>query len=195
MLTLVSSFAPRRVSLVQGIIYLLIVTVPLLFASDAEDSSLFHYGWSKEIVPLAYLGLGESTSRGRGLLFGRSSLESDSGLLFFRLWIFLGKHPLLLEFRRVASKKEKGSSTDSSLLSHHSSLPFFPSGQAAFTAAQAQNRIYAYLCRKRGDSGQPEYRVSFDLLLSPATEAKTKRDAHGRFSFRSSRSSSLPKSG
>ncbi|KAL7408914.1 major facilitator superfamily domain-containing protein [Mrakia frigida] len=78
---------------IYGIIYLLIVTVPLLFAYDPQDASLFHYGWSKEIVPLAYLGLG----------FG-----------------------------------------------------FF---SAAFTAAQAQNRIYAYLSKKRGDSGQPEYRL------------------------------------
>lgn len=36
----------------------------------------------------------------------------------------------------------------------------FASSQAAFTAAQAQNRIYAYLCKKNGDKGQPEYRVS-----------------------------------
>lgn len=84
----------------QGIIYLLIVTLPLLFASDPDDPTLFHYGWSKSIVPLAYVGLGAG---------------------------------------------------------------FF---SAAFTAAQAQNRIYAYLSKKNGDKGRPEYRVRLVTFLS-----------------------------
>lgn len=40
---------------------------------------------------------------------------------------------------------------------------------AATTAANLQNRIYAYLCTRNGDSGQPEYRVNptlSDPLLS-----------------------------
>ena len=83
---------------IYGIIYVLIVTVPLLFAYDPEDPTLFHYGWSPSIVPLSYVGLG---------------------------------------------------------------IGFF---SAAFTAAQAQNRIYAYMCARNGDKGQPEYRVSSDLV-------------------------------
>jgi DHA1 family multidrug resistance protein-like MFS transporter len=85
---------------IYGIIYVLIVTIPLLFASDPDDPTLFHYGWSKSIVPLSYVGLG---------------------------------------------------------------VGFF---SAAFTAAQAQNRIYAYLCGRNGDKGQPEYRVSRKTLFT-----------------------------
>lgn len=43
---------------IYGIIYLLIVTVPLLFSHDPDDATLFHYGWGKDILPLAYCGLG-----------------------------------------------------------------------------------------------------------------------------------------
>jgi hypothetical protein len=39
------------------------------------------------------------------------------------------------------------------------SLAGFGFFTAAATAANMQNRIYAYLCARNGDSGQPEYRV------------------------------------
>lgn len=48
---------------IYGIIFVAIVTLPLLFAGDVHSPQLFHYGWSVYITPLCYVGLGQSPSR------------------------------------------------------------------------------------------------------------------------------------
>lgn len=69
----------------QGIIYLVIVTVPLLFSHDPEDLSLFHYGWSKEVLPLAYVGLGEFNLFYRRFDENQIAIDVDSRLVFLPL--------------------------------------------------------------------------------------------------------------
>jgi hypothetical protein len=97
-----------------GIIYLCLVTIPLLFGSPPFNRpELFSYQWPRGTLSLSYVGLGMSLqTRSR---FGQMGADASSGV---------------------------------------------GSLSAAAIAALFQDRIYKRLSRRKGDEGQPEYRVS-----------------------------------